>query len=114
MTLGHADSDNLIRDNDIRRSSVAGIRFRGGNKAFAPHRNRFERNRILDSGTEDGVAIDINGETEDVTLIGNELRETRGPLSRVGIRIAPETGDVHYADNVIEGFAIPISDSRKR
>src|SRR5262245_28877968 len=37
MTLGHSDSDNLIRDNDIRRSGEAGIHFRGGNKAFAPH-----------------------------------------------------------------------------
>src|SRR6059058_426371 len=43
MTFGHSDSDNLIRDNDIRRSGEAGIHFRGGNKAFAPHRNRFER-----------------------------------------------------------------------
>ena len=57
MTLGHSDSDNLIRDNDIRRSGEAGIHFRGGHKAFAPHRNRFERNRIIDSGKEKGVAI---------------------------------------------------------
>jgi hypothetical protein len=114
MTLGHSDSDNLIRDNDIRRSAVGGIRFRGGNKAFAPHRNRFERNRIVDSGPEKGVAIDINGEAEAVTLINNELRETRKPLSRTGILIAAETRDIHYADNQIEGFAIPISDLRKR
>ena len=52
MTFGHSDSDNLIRDNDIRRSGEAGIHFRGGSKAFAPHRNRFERNRIVDSGAE--------------------------------------------------------------
>src|SRR5438552_18385027 len=57
MTCGHSDSDNLIRDNDIRRSGEAGIHFLGGNKAFAPHRNRFERNRIVDSGKEKGVAI---------------------------------------------------------
>src|SRR5262249_26323779 len=88
MTLGHRDSDNLIRDNDIRRSREGGIRYRGGNKAFAPHRNRIERNRIVDSGGENGVAIDINGETEGVTLTQNELRETRQPLSRIGIRIA--------------------------
>ena len=62
MTIGHRDSDNLIRDNDIRRSRKGGIHFRGaGNKAFAPHRNRIERNRIVDSGDEKGVAIDVNG-----------------------------------------------------
>jgi parallel beta helix pectate lyase-like protein len=113
MTLGHSDSDNLIRDNDIRRSSEAGIHFRGGNKAFAPHRNRFEGNRIEDSGGEKGVAIDINGQTESVTVIKNELRETRKPLSRIGILIGAETRDINCVENQIEGFAIPISDLRK-
>jgi Right handed beta helix region len=114
MTLGHRDSDNLIRDNDIRRSTVGGIRFRGGNEAFAPHRNRIERNRITDSGAEDGVAIDIDGATESITLVQNELRETRQPLSRVGIRIGAETRDIRYDDNRIEGFTIPVSDLRQR
>src|SRR5216117_624535 len=113
MTFGHSDSDNLIRDNDIRRSGEAGIHFRGGNKAFAPHRNRIERNRIVDSGPEKGVAIDINGETESVTVLQNELRETRQPLSRIGILIGAETRDIRCADNQIEGFAVPISDLRK-
>jgi hypothetical protein len=113
MTLGHRDSDNLIRDNDIRRSGEAGIHFRGGNKAFAPHRNRFERNRIVDSGGEKGVAIDINGETESVTLIQNELRETRAPLSRIGILIGAETRDIRCAQNRIEGFSVAISDLHK-
>jgi hypothetical protein len=113
MTLGHSDSDNLIRDNDIRRSGQAGIHFRGGNRAFAPHRNRFERNRIVDSGGERGVAIDVNGETESVSVIQNELRETRAPLSRVGILIGAETRDIRCAENRIEGFAIPISDLHK-
>ena len=113
MTFGHSDSDNLIRDNDIRRSGEAGIHFRGGNKAFAPHRNRIERNRIVDSGAEKGVAIDINGETESVVLMKNELRETRQPLSRIGILIGAETRDIRCVENQIEGFAVPISDLRK-
>jgi hypothetical protein len=112
MTFGHSDSDNLIRDNDIRRSGEAGIHFRGGNKAFAPHRNRIEGNRITDSGSEKGVAIEINGETEAVALIKNELRETRKPLSRIGILIGTETRDISCVDNRIEGFAVPISDQR--
>ncbi len=113
ITLGHRDTDNLIRDNDIRRSGQTGISFRGGNKAFAPHRNRIEGNRIVDSGAEKGIAICINGETEGVVLAGNELRETRKPLSRVGILIAAETRSIEYAKNRIEGFATSISDLRK-
>src|SRR5438552_2685623 len=113
MTFGHADSDNVIRDNDIRRSGEAGIHFRGGNKAFAPHRNRFEGNRIVDSGGEKGIGIDINGQTEAVTISKNELRETRGARSRIGILIGAETRDIRCADNQIEGFAVAISDLRK-
>ena len=113
MTFGHSDSDNLIRDNDIRRSGEAGIHFRGGNKAFAPHRNRIEGNRIVDSGSEKGVAIDINGETEAVIVSNNELRETRKPLSRIGILIGAETRDIRCRDNRIEGFAKAISDLHK-
>jgi len=113
MTFGHSDSDNLIRDNDIRRSREAGIHFRGGSKAFAPHRNRFEQNRIVDSGGDKGAAIDVNGQTESVVIARNELRETRGPKSRVGILIGPETRDIRCEDNRIEGFAVPISNLGK-
>jgi nitrous oxidase accessory protein NosD len=109
-----SDSDNLIRDNEIQRSREAGIHFRGGNKAFAPHRNRFEGNRIVDSGGEKGIAIDINGETEAVTIVKNEIRETRQPMSRIGIWVGAEAKDIHYEKNRIEGFATDISDLRKR
>ena len=111
--MGHSDSDNLIRENEIRRSREAGIYFRGGNKAFAPHRNHFERNRITDSGGDKGIAIDINGETESVTVIKNELNETRGPQSRIGISIGAETRNIRCEDNLIEGFAVAIADRRK-
>ena len=114
ITIGHRDSDNLICDNDIRRSREGGIHFRGGTKAFAPHRNRIERNRIIDSGPEKGVAIDINGETESVIVTKNELRETRQPASRIGILIGAETRDIRCLDNQIAGFATAISDLRQR
>jgi nitrous oxidase accessory protein NosD len=113
MTLGHSDSDNLIRDNDIRRSGEAGIHFRGGNKAFAPHRNRIEKNRIVDSGGEKGIAIHVNGQTEAVRLVKNELRENRKPMSRIGILIEAETKDIRCEDNLIEGFAVAIKDLHK-
>jgi nitrous oxidase accessory protein NosD len=110
MTFGHSDSVNLIRDNDIQRSLEGGIQLTWKYKPFAPHRNRFEGNRILDSGGEKGVAIEINGPTESVVLIKNELRESRKPLSRIGILIGAQTRDICCVDNRIEGFAIPISD----
>ena len=46
-------------------------------------------------------------------LSKNEIRETRGRASRVGILIGAETRDIRSEDNQIEGFATPISDLRK-
>jgi hypothetical protein len=55
----------------------------------------------------------VNGETEGVVLLKNELRETRKPASRIGILIGQQTRDIRCIDNRIEGFATPVSDLRK-
>lgn len=115
ISIGHRDTDNLIRDNDIRNSGKVGVLFRPERgKAFAPHRNRLEKNRIVDSGAESGIGIDIQGETESITLLRNELRESRQPQSRIGIRIGAQTEDIHLVENQTEGFAVPVADLRKR
>jgi hypothetical protein len=114
ISIGHRDTDNLIRDNDVRRSGKVGVLFRlERGRAFAPHRNRLERNRIVDSGADDGIGIDVQGETESITLAQNQLRETRKPMSRVGIRLGARTRDVRLIDNTMEGFAVDLSDLRK-
>ncbi len=45
-------------------------------------------------------------------LTGNEIRETRGPAKRVGIRIGAAAGKVSLSNNTIEGFAQPLLDQR--
>ena len=80
MSIGHRDTNNLVRDNDITGSGKVGVLFRPERgKAFAPHRNRIENNRIVDSGPEDGIAIDVQGETDSILLARNEIRESRMP-----------------------------------
>ena len=39
-------------------------------------------------GAASGVGVDVLGEVEAITLTHNEVRETRQPMNRVGIRIA--------------------------
>jgi hypothetical protein len=115
ISIGHRDTDNLIRDNDIRRSGEVGVLFRAEQgKSFAPHRNRLEDNRILDTGGEKAVAVDVQGEVEAITVAINEIRETRAPMNRVGVRIAEKTRDIRLIANRIEGFAVPVADLRKR
>jgi hypothetical protein len=106
VSIGHRDTDNQVRDNDIVRSGKVGVLFRGERgKAFAPHRNRLENNRIRDSGPDNGVGVDVQGETEAITLSRNELRETRQPAQRVGVRVGAQARDVRMQHNRIDGFA---------
>jgi hypothetical protein len=113
-SIGHCDTDNVLRDNEIRDSGKVGILFRDDARGqdFWANRNRIERNRIIDSGDESGVAIDITGKTRDVRLIGNDIVETRSPGKRTGIRIGQHAGRVELADNRIEGFHVAVADQR--
>ncbi len=106
ISIGHRDTDNLIRNNEVRDSREVGIHFRPERgPTFCAHRNRLEGNRVINSGSETGVAIDVQGGTEEVTIVGNELRETRGAAERIGIRLGPETKQIQLSDNQIVGFA---------
>lgn len=115
ISIGHCDTDNVMRGNDITGSGKVGILFRDDARGrdFWANRNLIEKNRIINSGGNDGVAIDITGQTKDVKILGNEIREIREPMNRTGIRIAAKAGTISIVDNVIEGFAQSISDGRK-
>ncbi len=114
ITIGHNDTDNLMRDNEITNSTKVGILFRqdARGRDFWANRNRLENNRVFNSGDENGVAIDIQGQTKETVIVGNEIRETREPMNRTGIRIAEESGEVKLVDNTIEGFATAVRDHR--
>ena len=114
ISIGHRDTDNLIRNNSISGSGKDGILFRDETVAFGPHRNRCEYNRIVDSGPDDGIGIDVRGRTESVTLSKNEIRETRPAMSRIGIRIGANARDIALADNRISGYTVDVSDLRTR
>jgi hypothetical protein len=91
-----------------------GLLFRDESRGndFWANRNRVENNRILDSGGDDGIGIDVRGRTRDVVLVGNSIRESRGPANRIGIRIGERVGALQMADNRIDGYAKPIADGR--
>jgi hypothetical protein len=60
------------------------------------------------------VGIDIQGQTQSITISKNEIRESNGPHERVGIRIGAETEKITLADNRIEGFQQSLVDLRPR
>jgi nitrous oxidase accessory protein NosD len=92
ISIGHRDTDNLVRGNTVRRSGQHGILFREHPVARRdPHRNIFEDNLIEDSGAEgDCVAIEMLGTAGDVVLRGNRIVDTREASDerrRIGIRV---------------------------
>jgi parallel beta-helix repeat protein len=116
ISIGHNDTDNTMRNNEISRSGKVGILFRDESRGadFWPNRNVVEDNRITDSGGPDGVAIDVRGQTKDVRITRNAIRETRQPMNRVGIRIDAAARRIELAGNTIDGFALAIDDLRVR
>jgi hypothetical protein len=115
ISIGHRDTDNVIRDNDVRDSGKVGLLFRDESRGqdFWPNRNRVEANRITDSGGEQGLAIDIQGRTHDLRITRNVLCETRGAARRTGVRIAPEARAIILIDNHFQGFATEVLDQRR-
>ena len=108
ISIGHRDNENIVRDNEISGSGRVGILFRPERgEGFTATGNHLENNRIVDSGPEDGIAIDIQGVTAGNTIARNTLLETRGPAQRIGIRLGADSGNNTIEDNRIEGFAVP-------
>jgi len=115
VSIGHNDTDNVMRRNVIRNSGQFGVLFRNEDRGqdFWPNRNVLESNVIENSGGVDGVAIEVMGRVRDLTFSGNTLRETREPAQRVGIRIAAEVGAVSLAENTFSGLSADVIDRRK-
>lgn len=105
ISIGHRDTDNLVRKNVVRNSGQTGILFRPERgTSFCGHRNVIEQNIVEDSGPADGVAIDVQGGTEQVTLRQNQIKETRDPAQRIGIRLGKETKEITLVENSFVGL----------
>lgn len=114
VSIGHNDTDNVVRNNEVVRSGKVGIYLRQEHgPTFSPSRNQIEANRVVDSGAENGVAVDIEGVTEAVLLKSNVLLETRQPAQRVGVRISKEAKKIQLAENKIDGFKERVVDLGK-
>jgi hypothetical protein len=106
ISIGHKDTDNLLRNNQVLANAEDGVCFRDEPLALAGHRNRIEDNLIENNGTGHEVAgIRIRGRTNDVVLKGNRIRDTRPADSRwqkTGILLEEKVGPVTLQENVIE------------
>ena len=106
VSIGHNDTDNIMRHNQIIGSGKVGVLFRDENRGqdFWANRNTLEDNLIENSGDAKGIAIDIQGKTKDVRIVRNTIRETRAPMQRVGIRISAQAERIELVENQFSGL----------
>jgi len=107
ISIGHKDSDNVLRNNIVRANKQNGIFFRNESPAMAPHRNRIEGNTIENNG---GAQIRIRGHVNDLAFRNNTIR-AGAEGSGVGILIEATAGPVVIEDNTIEA-KVEIDDRR--
>jgi len=116
ISIGHKDTDNLVRGNRVIGNREDGICFRNETEGMAGHRNRIENNLIENNGVARTVAgIRVRGETRDLVFTGNTIRDTRPATDRrqtVGILLEEKVGPVRMEGNTID-TAMPVEDARK-
>ncbi len=115
ISIGHKDSDNLLRRNHVRLNHRDGVFFRKESLGMAAHRNRLEENIIENNGTGgEAAGICIRGQTNNLVFKNNIIRDTRtdeAQTQTTGIRIEEQVGKVVLDGNKIEA-KIRIDDRR--
>lgn len=108
ISIGHKDSDNLLRRNVVRANKEHGIFFRNETLGMAPHRNRLEENVVENNG---GAEIRIRGHVNDLVFRNNVIRDSRTQDTNVGVLIEETVGPVVLDGNKIE-TQTPVDDRR--
>ena len=106
ISIGHKDTDNLLRLNKVRSNHEDGICFRNESLPMAGHRNRLEENTIENNGLKRDVAgIRVRGETGDLIFERNIIRDTRPADQKrqiIGIKVEEKAGPLKLNENRIE------------
>ena len=117
ISIGHKDTDNLLRGNQVRGNHADGICFRSETEGMAGHRNRVENNLIENNGVNRKAAgIRVRGETHDLVFTGNTIRDTRAgdeQQQTIGIQLEEKVGEVQMDGNFIAAPTV-IQDERKK
>ncbi|MCF7765535.1 MAG: right-handed parallel beta-helix repeat-containing protein [Verrucomicrobia bacterium] len=99
MSIGHKDSDNLVRRNTVIGNKLGGVYWRGESEPMAAHRITFEENTVRDN---EGWGLFIDGMTRGTVIRGNTIEDSGSGRQRTGIRIGNRAGDVTLEGNTIK------------
>jgi hypothetical protein len=117
ISIGHKDTDNLLRANQVRGNHQDGILFRNEPDGLAGHRNRVENNLIENNGLDRPAAgIRVRGQTRDLVFQGNTIRDTRAAADRkqtTGIALEEKVGAVRLEGNTVDA-PTALQDARQK
>jgi parallel beta-helix repeat protein len=114
ISIGHRDTDNLIRGCTLERNGAVAILFRNEGSPFRNgHRNRIERCTIRDTGRDKpGIGIDVQGQTEDIVISQVTFENTPGGKQATSIRIGKDAQRIVLQDNTFKGCPSQVEDLR--
>ena len=108
MSIGHKDSDNVVRKNTILGNKQGGVYWRAVTKPMAAHRVTFEHNTVQDNEGWGCLLTATQG-----TLIRHNVIEDTGVGRQVtGVRFGKQAGEVVLKDNTIKASR-PTLDERE-
>jgi len=116
ISIGHRDTDNIMRRNRVRKIGKVGLYFRPESPPCrVAHRNLVEENIFEDIGSEEnrGIAIDVSAAVEDVVIRANRIACSNGK-TEIGIRLVGDVVSCEIDANSIEGVPVPIQDLRAK
>ena len=79
ISIGHKDTDNVFLRNVITGNARIGLLFREEAEPLGAHRNRFEKNVIMDNGSEGAARspVVIHGIHHDLVFKDNRIGFTK-------------------------------------
>ena len=115
ISIGHKDTDNLLRRNRVVGNARDGVHFRDESLGMAAHRNTLEDNTIENNGAAaEAAGVRVLGRTNGLVLRNNTIRDTRPAGERrqaVGVDVAAGVGGITLDGNTIDG-SVPVRDAR--
>ncbi len=116
ISIGHRDTDNVIRNCTIERNGEVGILFRREDEEFrCGNRNRIENCIIRENGGgRTGIGIDIKGKTEDITITNTRFENTTEKTQKIGIRIGADAERINIENNTFENCPVNIEHLKRK
>jgi len=110
MSIGHKDTDNVVRKNTILCNKLGGVYWRAETEPMAAHRITFENNTVRDN---EGWGLFVDGATSGTIIRNNVIEDTGAGRQKIGVRVGKQAKDVSLEENVIKAER-PVADDREK